>query len=117
MKVEAGSSINTINANIGATRKAVGSSGAKVSSYDEAQPQSIPNDKEKIEKALKIINMAYKEVNIECKYSIDERTNTEIVKFVNSVTGETIKQYPPEEILNMITKMYDMYGILLDKKV
>jgi flagellar protein FlaG len=117
MKVEAGSSMNAVNSNIGTTRKAADNSVAKTSNYDEPQSKSASSDKEKIEKALKIINMAYKEVNIECKYSIDKRTNTEVVEFVNSDTGETIKQYPPEEILNMITRMYDMYGILLDKKV
>lgn len=117
MKVAAGSSINTVNANMGTMRKAAESSQVKLSNHDETQPQSNVSDKEKIEKALKIINMAYKEVNVECKYSFDKRTNTEVVQFVNSDTGETIKQYPPEEILNMITRMYDMYGILLDKKV
>ncbi len=115
MKVGAGASINTVNANIGSTRISADNSAVKASSHDESP--STTKDKEKIEKALKIVNMAYKEVNIECKYSVDERTKTEVVKFVNSETGETIKQYPPEEILNMITRMYDMYGILLDKKV
>jgi uncharacterized FlaG/YvyC family protein len=117
MKVEAGSSINPLNVNTGATRKAAENPAVKVSIHDEPQPQSTAEDREKIEKALKIVNMAYKEVNLECKYSMDERTKTEVVKIVNSDTGETLRQYPPEEILNMIHKMYDMYGILLDKKV
>jgi Uncharacterized flagellar protein FlaG len=117
MKIEAGSSMNSVNVNAGITRKAAENSAVKASNQVDTQPQSKIEDKEKIEKALKIINMAYKEVNVECKYSMDERTNMELVKFVNSDTGETIRQYPPEEILNMIHKMYDMYGILLDKKV
>ncbi|HBE76234.1 MAG TPA: hypothetical protein DDW65_00375 [Firmicutes bacterium] len=117
MKVEAGTLINPLNVNMGATRKTPENPAVKVSNHDEPQPQSTAEDREKIEKALKIVNMAYKEVNLECKYSMDQRTDTEVVKIVNSDTGETIRQYPPEEILNMIHKMYDMYGILLDKKV
>jgi flagellar protein FlaG len=150
MKVDTGSSINSLNGNIGASRKladhptvntfsqddlkakfnsvAVKSSnldelqtqlnntGTKASNQDEPQLQNARQEKEKIEKVLKIINMAYKEVNVECSYSMDERTNTEVVKIINSETGETIRQYPPEDILNMIHKMYDMYGILMDKK-
>jgi flagellar protein FlaG len=117
MKVGTGSSINTVNLNIGSTRKAEENSVAKIANQDQQKSQSNTVDKEKIEKALKIANMAYKEVNVECRYYIDERTNTEVVKFLNSENGEVIRQYPPEEILNMITRMYDMYGILLDEKV
>ena len=117
MKVEASSAMNSINVNMGTVRKTPENPGLRGTTYDEPQSATSPEDREKIEKTLKIINMAYKEVNVECKYSIDERTKTEVVKFVNSVTGETIKQYPPEEILNMMHRMYDMYGILMDKKV
>ena len=113
MKIEASSSVSV---NMAAAKRAIDNS-MKVSNHDELQTQSDAKDKEKIEKALKIINMAYKEVNIECKYSIDKRTKLEVVEFVNSDTGECIGQTPPEEILNMIHKMYDMYGILMDKKV
>jgi flagellar protein FlaG len=90
--------------------------GVKTPTQDDQQAQLALQQKEKVEKALKIINMAYKEVNIESNYFIDERTNTEVVKIVNSITGELIKQYPPQDILNMIHKMYDMYGILMDEK-
>jgi flagellar protein FlaG len=143
MKVDAGSSGKPLNGNIGVTRKLAdhptintlsqddlksmfNSTAIKSSNLDEPhtqlhqgepQPHSARQEKEKIEKALKIINMAYKEVNVECRYSMDERTNTEVVKIINSETGEMIRQYPPEDILNMIHKMYDMYGILMDKKV
>ncbi|HBF39613.1 MAG TPA: hypothetical protein DDW50_20145 [Firmicutes bacterium] len=116
MKVGAGSSVNVLNVNVG-TLKRTSDNSVKVSNHDEPQSQSAADDKEKIEKALKIINMAYKKVNVECKYSIDKRTDMEVVEFVNSETGESIRQYPPEEILNMIHKMYDMYGIMMDKKV
>ena len=89
----------------------------KTLNQEDLQTRLKNQQKEKVEKALKIINMAYKEVNIESSYSIDERTNTEVVKIVNSITGEVIKQYPPQDMLNMIHKMYDMYGILMDEKV
>lgn len=147
MKVDTVSSANSAKGNVGAARKLADNSAlknagqnalhtqpnnrvvktpnqdgsrlqlAKSLTHDDQQSQLNNQEREKVEKALKVINLAYKEVNVECKYSFDDRTNIEVVTIINSETGETIRQYPPEDILNMIHKMYDMYGILMDEKV
>jgi flagellar protein FlaG len=79
-----------------------------------AQPEGT--SQERLSKALEVANNAFKEVSIGFKYSVDKKTNREVVTVINIKTGEAIRQFPPEEILNMLSRMYDMLGILIDKK-
>jgi flagellar protein FlaG len=68
-------------------------------------------------RTIGVANEAFKEVNVAFKYSIDKKTNHEIVEIVNAETGEVIRQIPPEEIINMLSRMYDLLGFLVDKKL
>jgi flagellar protein FlaG len=70
-----------------------------------------------VNEAIEVANKAFGEVNVSFKYYVDKKTNHEIVEIVNSETGEKIRQIPPEEILNMLTRMYDLLGILVDTKM
>mgnify|MGYP005846621395 CR=1 FL=1 len=78
------------------------------------QPET---NQEKLSKAVEVANNAFKEVNIGFRYSVDKKTNREVVTVINIETGEAIRQFPPEEIMNMLSRMYDMLGILIDKKI
>ena len=49
-------------------------------------------------------------------YSIDKETNREVVKIMDSRTHEVIRQYPPEEILNMVKKMNELFGFFVDER-
>ena len=73
--------------------------------------------KETVTKAVTVVNEMLKQMNnVSLKYSVDDATRLEVVKMVDNQTGQTIKQYPPKEILGMLTKMYEMWGIFVDKK-
>jgi flagellar protein FlaG len=73
--------------------------------------------KDKLNKAIDVANNAFKDVNISFKYLVNQKTNREVVQVINTDTKEVIKQYPPEEIVNMLERMYDMLGILIDKHI
>lgn len=79
--------------------------------------QTETGSKEKLIKAIEVANNAFKEVNISFKYSFDQKLNLQVVELINDKNGEKIRQYPPEEIVNMLSRMYDMLGILIDKKM
>jgi flagellar protein FlaG len=79
------------------------------------QAGELPKDY--LDKVIKVANDAFQPVNIGFKYSVDKRTNIEVVEVYNNKTDEKIRQFPPEEIVNFLGKMYDMLGFLVDKKV
>ncbi len=76
------------------------------------QEQKEP-DLEQIKKAVENIN---KQINTEAVFGIHEGTNRVTIKLVDKNTKKTIKELPPEKTLDMIAKVWEMAGILIDEK-
>ncbi len=54
--------------------------------------------------------------NSEAVFGIHEGTNRVTIKIVDKKTKETIKELPPEKTLDMIAKVWEMAGIMVDEK-
>lgn len=65
-----------------------------------------------IEKANKAITGA----TCRFEYSIHEGTKEIMVKVINKDTQEVIREIPPEKILDMVAKMWELVGILVDER-
>lgn len=51
-----------------------------------------------------------------CEYSYHKETNRVSIKVINEDTDEVIREIPPEKSLDMLQKMWEMAGILVDEK-
>ena len=71
-------------------------------------------DNEKIKKTVEQLNK--KMVHSEAVFGIHEGTNRVMIKIVDRDTKELIKEYPPEQTLDMIAKVWELAGILVDEK-
>ncbi|MGN0291299.1 MAG: flagellar protein FlaG [Lachnospiraceae bacterium] len=69
---------------------------------------------ENIKKAVEQINK--KSSNSEAIFGIHEKTNRVTIKIVDKTTKEVIKEFPPEETLDMIAKAWELAGIMVDEK-
>jgi flagellar protein FlaG len=67
---------------------------------------------EAIEKANKAITGA----KTQFEFSIHEKTKEIMVKVIDSETHEIIREIPPEKILDMVAKMWEMAGIMVDER-
>ena len=54
--------------------------------------------------------------NSEAIFGIHEKTNRVTIKIVDKGTKEVLKEYPPEKTLDMIAKVWEMAGILVDER-
>lgn len=70
---------------------------------------------EKIKKAIETINKQLS--HTECQYGFHEKTNRVTIKIVDKETDKVIKEFPPEETLEMIAKAWELAGILVDEKL
>lgn len=50
-------------------------------------------------------------------FGIHEGTNRVTIKIVDKETKDIVKEYPPEETLDMIQKVWEMAGIVVDEKM
>jgi flagellar protein FlaG len=51
-----------------------------------------------------------------CEFAYNEDTKRVSIKLVDDETKEVIKEIPPEETLEMIAKMWELAGILVDER-
>lgn len=73
-----------------------------------------PNRNESVKRAVEQINRRAK--NSEAVFGIHEETNRVTIKIVDKETKEVIKEFPPEETLDMIAKVWELAGLMVDEK-
>jgi flagellar protein FlaG len=83
-------------------------------SQNQAAQDSAAQRKDQIKKAVDEINK--KANNSEAIFGIHEATNRVTIKLVDKETKEVIKELPPEKTLDMIAKVWEMAGLLVDEK-
>lgn len=78
----------------------------------QAQQQS-----EQLKKAIAEMNKKINNSNEEAVFGVHEDTNRIMIKIMDKDTKEVIKEFPPEKTLDMIAKIWEMAGILVDEKL
>ncbi len=76
--------------------------------------QSAQATQEQIKKAVEQFNKHFG--NSEAVFGIHDDTNRVTIKIVDKQTKEVIKELPPEKTLDMIARVWEMAGILVDEK-
>ena len=82
---------------------------------DDSQAKQTISENSQIKKAVDEINK--KAHNSEAVFGIHEATNRVTIKIVDKDTKKVLKEYPPEKTLDMIAKVWEMAGLLVDKKL
>lgn len=111
---EIGASVQ-IAQKIDSTTNVVGNAREKGQAGSEEQQgkeQQAKNDQ--IRKAVEQLNKSMG--NSEAVFGIHEDTNRVMIKIVDKTTKEVIKELPPEKTLDMIAKVWDLAGILVDER-
>lgn len=75
--------------------------------------QQVTN--EQIKKAVEQMNKNMMS-NSEAIFGIHEGTNRVTIKIVDKDTKKVIKELPPEKTLDMIAKVWELAGIMVDEK-
>lgn len=76
--------------------------------------QEKQNSNESIKRAVEEINKRSK--NSEAIFGIHDGTNRVTIKIVDRTTKEVLKEFPPEQTLDMIAKVWELAGLLVDEK-
>lgn len=78
-----------------------------VGSQETQRPETVKLAVEEINKKAK---------NSEAVFGVHDETNRITIKIVDKETKETIKEFPPEETLDMIAKVWELAGLMVDEK-
>ncbi|TCT14045.1 flagellar protein FlaG [Natranaerovirga pectinivora] len=92
----------------------------KVGQDQQSKAQSNPQDKQVQERdIIHAIEKANKEIRTydrKLEFSIHEGTKEIVVKVINTSDDTVIREIPSERILDMVAKMWEMAGLLVDEK-
>ncbi len=82
-------------------------------SGEQQQQQQFTNDQ--IKRAVEQLNKSMM-AHSEAVFGMHEGTNRVTIKIVDKDTKEVLKEFPPEKTLDMIAKVWEMAGILVDER-
>lgn len=84
---------------------------------NQRQQQSIDALREDFRESVSDANERLIQQGRAINISVDRETNIVVVSVSDRESGETIRQIPPEEALNVTRNIDRLTGILVDKKV
>lgn len=119
--------VNSINSKVGGIVNQNGNNQVQQSVKQEAAVESIKNmaHKPKIELSMgekqwidmiEKANKAIEGTTCSFEFSIHEQTKQIMVKVIDKNTKEVIREFPPEKILDMVAKMWEVAGIIVDER-
>lgn len=79
---------------------------------DTQEERVASNDR--IKKAVENINK--RSANTEAIFGIHEGTNRVTIKIIDKESKKVVKEFPPEKTLDMIEKVWEMAGLMVDEK-
>lgn len=71
---------------------------------------------DQLKKAIAEMNRKINNSNEEAVFGVHEDTNRIMIKIMDKETKEVIKEFPPEKTLDMIARIWEMAGLLVDEK-
>lgn len=83
-------------------------------SRDEFQRSKVTE--QEVIATIEAANHEFRLVNTRFEFSIHEQTKAIMVKVIDEDSNEIIREIPPEKILDMVAKMWELAGILVDER-
>jgi flagellar protein FlaG len=84
-------------------------------------PQSKTKEKEESPQQIKELvdgaNQFFKMTKTHLDFHLHEKLNRHYVEIRNSETNEVIKEIPSKEFLDMVAKLLELAGLIIDEKI
>ena len=88
----------------------------KIQHEEKVEPKNITISEKDLLETIEKVNRAITGKNTKCEFSVHEETNTIMVKVIDEDEGKVIREIPPEKILDLVAKIWEMVGIIVDEK-
>ena len=90
-----------------------GENGTEAHAQKSEAEQEAEN--ERIRKAVGELNKKLDQ-HTEAVFGVHEKTNRVTIKMVDKDTKKVVKEFPPDKTLDMIAKVWELAGIMVDEK-
>lgn len=69
-----------------------------------------------VEKTVESLQAVARALNTRLSFEVDENTGKNIIRVIDSESGEVIRQIPPQEMLDIVSKLKSVIGVLFDRE-
>ena len=80
------------------------------------EKQEKDNQENHLKSVLSVANQKMKITNTRCEIEYHEKTKRVSIKVIDKKTDEVVREIPPEETLEMIEKMWELAGLIVDER-
>lgn len=87
-----------------------------ISQMNDYEINNMPVSEKVVIEAIQKANKAISGGDRRFEFSIHEKTNEIVVKVFDSETNELIREIPNEKVLDMVARICEMAGILVDER-
>ena len=107
---------SSLNQTPAATMNIAASPEAKNADNLNAKKEEETTMSSKIKDAVDKVNKRIVPSKTRCEFSYHEETNRISIKVIDQNTEETIKEIPAEETLDMLARIWEFSGLLVDER-
>ncbi|NJD02995.1 MAG: flagellar protein FlaG [Ruminiclostridium sp.] len=87
-----------------------------ISQLSDFEKNELPVSEKVVIDSIERVNRAMSGSNRYFEISIHKKTNSIMVKVLDSDTNQIIREIPPEKILDMVAKLWEMAGLIVDER-
>lgn len=73
--------------------------------------------KEEVSQITEQLNELADKMNVNIKFKYYEKLDRLTTQIIEKKTNKVLKEFPPQEMIKVLTKIHDWIGIMLDKKI
>ncbi|WP_281883017.1 flagellar protein FlaG [Paenibacillus sp. YYML68] len=83
---------------------------------EELKGRKVTVGEEELIKAIEKANKALQGITTTFEFKIHEATREIMVKVLDKETGKVVRELPPEKVLDMVAKLWEKAGIIVDER-
>lgn len=80
------------------------------------EKMELPVSQKVLADAIERANKAISGTTRKFEISVHEKTNNIMVKVIDAETNKVVREVPPEKILDMLAKLWELAGIVVDER-
>ena len=89
----------------------------EVKHVEVKHPEDRDMSQEDVIKTIEKANKEFVTYDRRFEFSIHEKTRQIMVKVIDANNDEVIRELPPEKVLDMVAALWEVAGILIDRKI
>lgn len=73
--------------------------------------------KEELEESIEEINKTVEALHKDLRFQVHEKSDRLMVEVIDVIKNEVLKEIPPRQLLDMLGRIREMVGLIIDEKI